>query len=612
MNLHQTIQTNFKQNIEYFQTQHPQLFQKLSEYDSAVVNGYYAEKYELVYEDDMFDVVEKESAKTLYNNSLSNYTQDAANSISYLSTENSFATFSPKADEKIVQGTMKSIEKFIFFGTGLGTHINSIDEKIDAHIYLIVEDDLELFRLSLFVTNYKKLSHGKKLYFSIFEEQEEFKKTAQEFLEYKYYLNYYIKFFHMLHHKEDKITNFHLLIGTQAHNTYLYTTMLEQMLKSLPIIQSDYNYLHKEINLKDDKLNQKPYLLIASGPSLENNLSWLQKNHKAFTLVAVSSSLSFLEKHSIDVDIIISLDGFERNKVVFERIKDINFFKDAICIFSDKMNQSTLELFDKKNIFLFEVNTHYKKDVLRPVAPCVGSLSYQLLLLFGVKEIYLLGLDMAIDSKSGQTHTSTHVAGKVLDKTDKIELNDTLTYKQTLLNVAGNMQTTVLTTPYFASTIEAINLSTHYFKKENQQVYNLSNGAKFKDIPAKSTSELLLETKETISESLHKTFLAYSINGFTDEERKMLSSKISSARKLQTKIESSLNKLEKLPSLLDTTQDIDKILDTYLHKKLAYIFHLKNVKEETLHQHLQTAQDMLKEEIFTIIQTYIETLKKVT
>ena len=606
MNLHQIIQTNFQQNIEYFQTQHPQLFQKLSEYDSAVVNGYYAEKYELVYEDDMFDVVEKATNTKLYNNAITQYTQNVKDTISFTASENSFATFAPTAGEESVDGRLMSIEKFIFFGVGLGTHLSAIDEKIDAHTYLIVEDDLELFRLSLFVTDYKKLSHGKKLYFSVFETEKEFEQSAQNFLEEQFYYNYYIKFFQMLNHSEEKLKSFHLLVATQPHTTYFYTDMLEQMLKSLPIVQSDYNYLHKAVTLQDDTLNTKPYLLIASGPSLEANKEWLKEYQSVFTIVAVSSSLSFLEQHSINVDMIVSLDGFKRNQRVFQNL-NVSYFNDAVALFSDKLNPETLALFKKENIFLFEVDTHYKKDVLRPVAPCVGSLSYQLLLLFGVKELYLLGLDMAIDATSGKTHTSTHIATKELDTTNRVDESDVLTYKQTLLEVEGNLQQSVLTTPHFASSIQAVNLSTHYFKKEYQKVYNLSNGAKFEGVVAQNVAQLTLKKEQQESNiPLYEQFVKFQLNGFTSEEKKILRAKIKYAKKLYKKVMASLKELKKVATLLDTTQEIDKVVDTYLHTKLSYLCFLENIADSRVKE----VQEMLEEELKSLFQTYINALEK--
>jgi len=142
---------NFHLNINYIETYHPTLFSKLSDYDSAVTNGHYIEKYELVYENDDFDVFEKTTATYLYQKQSTKYATLAAQSIEYGVKENTFEGFaSVKISNKqtqvylleepfkhhmsgfapIINFTqnntpqtikLKKIFKYIFFGTGLGS-----------------------------------------------------------------------------------------------------------------------------------------------------------------------------------------------------------------------------------------------------------------------------------------------------------------------------------------------------------------------------------------------------------------------------------------------------------------------------------------------------------
>ena len=52
----------------------------------------------------------------------------------------------------------KKIDKFIFLGTLLGRHIPRIAQKVDAKMYLVLERNLEIFRLSLFTVDYTLLA----------------------------------------------------------------------------------------------------------------------------------------------------------------------------------------------------------------------------------------------------------------------------------------------------------------------------------------------------------------------------------------------------------------------------------------------------------------------
>lgn len=72
---------------------------------------------------------------------------------------------------------MKKIEKFIFLGTLLGRHIPRIAQKVDAEAYLVLERNIEIFRLSLFTVDYTILAQ-KGVVFSIMDNQYEEEKKS--------------------------------------------------------------------------------------------------------------------------------------------------------------------------------------------------------------------------------------------------------------------------------------------------------------------------------------------------------------------------------------------------------------------------------------------------
>ena len=190
MQIKELIVKNFNDNIEYFQQYHKELFKQLAALDSAITNGYYQQNYELVYEDDGFDVYELKTGNFLYNKQSNTHTNLALKSLNLDTNENCFETFFNQnvADieidkefknhlsgtSKIINlsknNTIKRFNKFIFFGVGLGLHISKMAQKINAKYYFIVEEDLELFRLSLFTLNYKELAKDAKLIFNIFDD----------------------------------------------------------------------------------------------------------------------------------------------------------------------------------------------------------------------------------------------------------------------------------------------------------------------------------------------------------------------------------------------------------------------------------------------------------
>jgi len=201
------IQT-YKTNLQYFEQHQAEIFSKLAAYDSAIEQNLYASKYDLVINDGYFDVLELSTGKYLYNSNSNEYATLVKNSINFQKDSSVFETFkkvtiNDKSLEELnklsiienslsglapmlhyVQNNipntneMKKIKKFIFFGVGLGLHLIQVHNKIKAETYLIVEDDLVLFKLSLFTVPYYELAQKSILIFSIFDSNKEFSQPS--------------------------------------------------------------------------------------------------------------------------------------------------------------------------------------------------------------------------------------------------------------------------------------------------------------------------------------------------------------------------------------------------------------------------------------------------
>lgn len=645
MNTDLLIET-FNENISYIEQHQPKLFSKLVALDNAVQNAYYQEKYELVFDNGYFDVLEKQTDKYLYSKDSQEYAKLASESLEYTLEENLFLgsyeydlsdkellryeSMTPFTDAlsgiapilNYIQTQIssskkiKDMRKFIFFGTGLGLHINSIHQKVSSQIYLIVEDDLELFRLSLFITNYKKISQSATLIFSVFEDDIEFTQTSELFLKSHYEYNQHIKYFEMLSHDTNKTKQFHLSITNQDHLHFSYNNLLMQNLLPLEYLFEDYQFLSKNISFLNSKLNDKRVLLVAAGPSLQKNIEWLKINRDDFVLVAVSATLSLLEQESLKPDIIIHLDAFAASVKHFEKLKSLEFIKDSICIFSAKTHPLITLRLNKKQIFFFENGTEYKRNSFRPSAPCVGSISYQILLYLKVKNIYLLGLDLAVDSKTGKTHSDSHSYVKELNLSDSIYDNDEINYKSHLLEVEGNLSSKVFVTPHFKTSIEAIDYSTLKLKQDFQKIINLSDGAKFIETESllsqnyKSTDVLKIDIKE----ELGRVFSKEMSTTLSSLERKNLDDKIANAGRLRSvikeyeisKVDSLLEYKVKLKQLaLNLSQecesDLNRVFDIYFRTLLPYIYDYLNRSDlQIVTKDFETIDRLLVEHLLKI------------
>jgi len=636
--MQETIVDNFTQNIEYIREKHPALFEKLSAFDNAVAYGHYEEMYELKYELKQFDVYNKATNTMLYENASDKHTNILTQSVNLNKNENVFEAFKLLDIEYAPEGfkyllnlshsskqnykQLKHIYKFIFFGTNLGLHIEAIDKKIHAKQYLIVEDNLELFRLSLFTTKYYQIAKNSTITFAVFEDKNEFNTTIEKFLYQEFYYNHYIKFVELKEHSEDKLKLVHLKITTQSHLNYFYSSILQQYPRALEYMHKNYNFL----NLLTTKVDTLPVLLLAPGPSLHKHIEFVQQNKNRVIIVALSATLSILYKHNIQPDIITHFDGFSRSTVHFDKLEDVSFFSNALFLFAAKTPNVIVNLFNKKNIFMFETGTNYKKNIGSISAFCAGSSTYLLLLALGIKELYLLGLDLAVEQTTLQTHCDTYAYNTTLHENSE----DNLSFRDSLVLTSGNFIHSVKTTPNFLLSINAINEISTFFKHANQNVYNLSDGAKLDNTISAHTDNIDLQAKKLLDKkALHtQLLLEFSNNAsnqLTTDENNSIHKLIIHTKNFQAIIEkqseisfdTSLEFLHSLKvfdanllaSLSAENEVLLMIYQAYSRFAYTYIFDFCNTDDITSSQEKNAINENLCTTLMHVVDRYLKTLQ---
>lgn len=659
--IEQEAMRTYGENVSYFKVHHPKTSETLSSLEIAIEKGYYQPRYDLQYKDGYFDIVELSSGNFLYGKNSNTHALLAAQSIDYSKEGNLFETFHThhftqqevlKYEEYPIcenamsgfarileyvdhyapkETTLKAIQKFIFFGVGLGLHLQSIHERIHAKTYLIVEDDLELFRLSLFVTDYQKIGKTSTLFFAIFESAETFVPMAENFLSEKFYHNHYLKYFGLLSHSDVKRSEMHRIVGAQSHLLFFYNDLLKQYLKPLEYLDNQHSFINILTPYNDVMLEQSPIILVAAGPSLQKNIKWLKQNQNKFIIVALSATLSILEKEGIVPDIVTHLDGFDASTVHFKKLDSLAFLSETIFLLSARTPTEIVSILKKENLFFFENGTKYKKSFGSLSAPCVGSITYQLLLKLGVQNLYLLGLDLALD-QNGQTHSEGHeYAQQITTNKSPIE-GDLMTFRNTCLLIEGNFKKQVTSLPLFQISIEAVNIATQILKKSNQNVFNLNDGAKFlattpliiSDI---DTASLISHDKRKIRKNLHTIFKSHASKNLSHEEMALIKERLEYAHYIKsvfylhqknqkTTISDYLDSLMKLYNDTvdlknDASYELSTILSEYFNYIVSYIFDLFNTRElKNPQNHIETVDQMVLKQLFRINDFYEEELRK--
>jgi len=650
-NIEEIAISNYQTNLEFFKLTDELLYNKLNALDTLLQDGRYPQRYDLEYKDGYFDVIELSSGNFLYNANSSTYSNELASTINFKKDSQVITNFydydfTPKALQKLenedaltrfattasiteyrksqIDNSMNMIHinKFIFLGIGLGLHLPSITKKTAAKLLLLVENDIELFRLSLFTTNYKELLHDKKAYFCIAQNTEEFKKSFDIFCVQSFVENYCFKFSLFNSTYESKIKEIQTLLVSRTETAYPVEYLLYKNFTILKKLKENYKFLELSKKSTEDFFQDKPLIVIGAGPSLHTNIQWLKEHKDEFIIVAAFAALKTLIKVDITPDIVIQIDEKVTETVnLINSFDDLEFLKESIFIFNASIPDIMFEKFPKNKIYLTEDRTSYRLANTRIIALSVGEFAYAIALIFNAKQIYMLGVDFAL-SIDGSTHSKEHHRTESLDTSKADVIHSTVSISETILNVKGNFIDIVATTPLLAMSIPRLNQFTTRYKSEEQQVYNLSdNGAYFEN-----TTPLLASTyvasikldKKDLGVHLKNIFDKYSLIKLSDAELNELVRKQTQLKEFYTIIETFnsspvANKdlfIQNYSLLLQTIlsskeSELREILSIYFLYIAPFVFDMFNTKElNNPKKHTKKMKKMIVGELYKLIELY--------
>ncbi len=647
----------FHKNLEYFKNSHPDIIKMLDVLSMAFDKGDMKPRYDLEYVDSYFDVKELSSGNFLYAKNSSELSKEftkmvnvSKNSYSYEgmpvyhshSVEDihsdkakGFEGIYPIMDYALentnAADNMRTVNKFIFIGVALGQHIIDIDAKIHAKEYLIIEDDLELFRLSLFTISYFELGKNTTLSFSIADDAKLFSQRMNTFLNDSFLHNRYLKYAHFPTHSTDKLRQIQNALLSQGFLSFPYKAELSKILRPLEYINDGYRVLNLSQAIQNELFDSKPVLLLTAGPSFNKNFQWLKDNHERFIIIAVSATLKTLYENNIVPTIVTHIDGYSASMAHYEGFPIKEFLKDTIIILGPFSDGIIKNFFNKENVFYYEENTEYIEGFSGPVMPCVGSFSLLMSLIIGVKELYLLGLDLALDQKTGATHVEDHTYSEKLDMLDKDSVKDTMSLRENLVVVRGNFEHRVYTNGVFKYSIDELQSQIPKIKQVHQNIYNLNDGAYFESTLAMNiadvgVSDFELIDKVSIRQELKKTLEQNSINGLDDNDMASCKKRLEYSKEIKKKIEkyatsvSKTNEEKFLYDLLGLVSEILKIRDreavniilvyySYFKYVLPIVFDLFNTQGlKNKKQHVKRLSAMIEKELMDIEGIYSKTL----
>ncbi len=159
--------------------------------------------------------------------------------------------------------------------------------------------------------------------------------------------------------------------------------------------------LFKHINL--EKLKNKPVLIIAAGPSLNEeieNIRNIKDTGKAY-IFAVGSAVNTLINFDIIPDAFFSYDPTPENANVFKKIMELRL--PIPLVFGTTISFEVLKDYPGKKVHFFtyqdSVNTNlinHNCQVIIPDAPTIASIAINVVAQIGMGPIFLVGQNLAI------------------------------------------------------------------------------------------------------------------------------------------------------------------------------------------------------------------------
>lgn len=659
--IEQEVVSRFVKNLEFFKEHEPELFQKVELLSNAINDGLYKEQYALEYVQQIndFDIVHLETQTYLYNKNFSQFNQDEIQTLN-LNKSKIFSNLNRKfykqvdvsyelpltkyklLDEYLEQdisnmsalfkditysNKYKYVDKMLFLGTLLGKHIETGVKKVLPKLCLIIEPNLELFRLSLFICDYTSLAQKSHLIFSVMDEQAVLMHKLDLFISQHFqFSNYNIKYSKVPHFSDDLV---HAIL-TKLHLENPFIFDYTKVLYDTVYFATKHISKHQILTLKTQKdtlkefFKDKPVLFVGAGPSLSSNLDWIKQHQDVFIIVAMGAVYKKLFESGIRVDVVTSADAQHEvlDRTHFNE-QDVKLLKDTMVIASISTPTKILNRFNQDKLFLFETYQALKSNTNVYNGASVGEVSLTILLDLEVFDIYMVGIDLAIDEKSGLTHYEGYEnQRKVLDniQADEVFAKGSKGLKDEFLSVKGLCKDKVTTSRVFALSIAKYEQLIAQFKQAHQSIYNLSTQAAFihgvefldkKDIKLSSIKD----------KSVFDILKTHSEQGLQENEKATINQKIEALYKLLDFVQKNLekNNTQNLPQFLGFVETLFKeilqtkdyiasnLLANYFKVMLPYVYESLNdekIKPKIIGKKTAQAQQVFLQQIDALLKVY--------
>ncbi len=348
----------------------------------------------------------------------------------------------------------------VVLGFGLGYHIESLVEKVEAHgesSVIVIETDIQLLKQAFENRNLTTLL--KKPFLSLFYSPNEPELIDQlqgaimigqfkdvELQTFHPIFSYNAEYRSTLQHIKNFLNRSLIDRNTFVANSALWTS---HSIKNIPI-------LLKSRFASDlyGKFNNVPAIIVSSGPSLDKNIHLLKKAKGKALIVSMGTSLRPAVKNGVTPDFVFQIESHTDVESTFSGIsRDI--LKTLKILTVPEARHSFFKFFpDNLAYGMSPYSLQWLKEVFDKTpeefvsGPSVANYAFDFVYKTGANPIILIGQDLAF------SNDRLHASGSVLETASTVDLQNALQVEDIFGNIINTRRDFLAILTWFNSYIE--------------------------------------------------------------------------------------------------------------------------------------------------------------
>jgi len=227
--------------------------------------------------------------------------------------------------------------------------------------------------------------------------------------------------------------------------------------------------------LFQDKLAEKPVLLVGAGPSLKSKIDYIKNERKNIFIIAIDTILKYLLKNEIVPDLVLSVDSQVLSKLHFYGIESSSL----TFLFDTLANPDLVKKYISKSYFFKSgnpLNQFFPSMPQTSEGLSAANMAVDILYQLGVRTLYMIGVDFAYQKDTlytGGNYFSLYWSSRI----NKFETLDVKYYayyaNRKLIPAQSKKGEPIQTTPILQTYAKALN--SYVSQKQNLRLISLSD-----------------------------------------------------------------------------------------------------------------------------------------